>query len=391
MTNKFTGKNLQILYVIGSLDLGGAERHLAQITPALRNAGWTPTIYCLTHRGAQYAELERQGVSVIGPPYEYKARGQLIRLLALIASCAKLLGILLLRRPSIIHFFLPLAYVIGTPLSIVAGVPIRIMSRRSLNFYQRRYPLISWLERRFHRHMNCVLGNSGAVIKDLLAEGVDVTRTKLIHNGIDLNPFGETSSAEENRPSSLVFIIVANLIQYKGHADLIEAFASISHSLPAGWKLWCVGRDDGLKEGLQLLAKTRNVADNVVFLGPQTDVPSLLKSADISILCSHEEGFSNAILEAMAAQLPVIATNVGGNPEAVVHGETGLIVPSKDPTSLAQAILYLALNPQLRKDMGRAGRRRVKSLFSIDRCAQAYSDLYDKILGYNSSSFRADK
>jgi glycosyltransferase involved in cell wall biosynthesis len=208
---------------------------------------------------------------------------------------------------------------------------------------------------------------------------VDPARTKLIYNGIDLAPFLHTSFAQENR-SALVFIIVANLIQYKGHADLIEAFASISHTLPRGWELWCVGRDDGLKRDLQRLAKSRDVSEQIKFLGPQTNVPSLLKSADISVLSSHEEGFSNAILEAMAAGLPVVATDVGGNAEAVVDGETGLIVPPRDPIALGQALLKLAVTPQMRAEMGRRGKERVERYFSLKQCAQAYSDLYTDFL-----------
>lgn len=379
MQSKPAKKNADILYVIGSLDLGGAERHLVQIAPALKKMGWTPTIYCLTHCGVQSTELERQGITVIGPPVNINAVS-FLRSLALIASCVKLLGILIRHRPRIVHFFLPLAYVAGAPLSIVTAIPIRVMSRRSLNFYQRRYPLISWFERKLHRHMTSVLGNSRAVINDLLAENVDPVRTKLIYNGIDLTPFAQPSFAKKDASAPLIFIIVANLIPYKGHADLIEAFASISHALSNDWELWCVGRDDGLKEDLEQLAMTKNVDRNIKFLGAHTDVHSLLASADIGILCSHEEGFSNAILEAMAAGLPVVATDVGGNAEAIVHDETGLIVPPRDSAALGQALLKLALAADIRREMGRRGRERVQQRFSLKECAQTYSSLYTDLL-----------
>lgn len=379
MQSKSANKNTEILYVIGSLDLGGAERHLAQIAPALKTIGWAPTIYCLTHHGVQSSELESHGVTVIGPPVNTNTIA-FLRPFALMASCARLLAILIWRRPRIVHFFLPLAYVMGAPLSLLAATPIRVMSRRSLNLYQRRYPLISWLERKLHRHMSCVLGNSRAVINDLLAEGVSLERTKLIYNGIDLTPFSQRSSAEKDASAPLVFIIVANLIPYKGHADLIEALASITDALPKGWELWCIGRDDGLKESLEQLAKKKNVGANIKFLGSRADVHAFLKAADISVLCSHEEGFSNAILEAMAAGVPVVATNVGGNAEAIVHDETGLIVPPRDSVALGQALLKLALAADLRKEMGRRGRERVQQRFSLYECAQAYSSLYSDLL-----------
>jgi len=379
MQNKSAQKSSHIVYVIGSLDLGGAERHLVQIAPALKTIGWVPTIYCLTHYGVQSGELESRGVTVIGPPVDTNT-GWFLRPFALVASCAKLLGVLIRRKPRIVHFFLPLAYVMGAPLSIVAATPIRVMSRRSLNFYQRQYPLISWFERKLHRHMSCVLGNSRAVINDLLAEGADLERTKLIYNGIDLSPFSQTSFAEKNASAPLVFIIVANLIPYKGHADLIEALSSIAPALPKDWELWCIGRDDGLKRHLEQLAMKKNVNHNIKFLGSHSDVHSFLKSADISVLCSHEEGFSNAILEAMAAGLPVVATDVGGNAEAIVHDETGLIVPPRDSVALGQALLKLALAADIRKEMGRRGRERVQQRFSLKECVQAYSNLYTDLL-----------
>lgn len=380
MQNKSAKKSTEIVYVIGSLDLGGAERHLVQIAPALKTIGWTPTIYCLTHRGVQSSELERHGVTVIGPPVDTNSVA-FLRPFALMASCAKLLAVLIRRRPRIVHFFLPLAYVIGAPLSILAATtPVRVMSRRSLNLYQRRYPWISWFERKLHRHMSCVLGNSRAVINDLLAEGAGLERTKLIYNGIDLTPFAQMSSAEKVASEPLVFIIVANLIPYKGHVDLIEALASITDALPKDWELWCIGRDDGLRENLEQLATKKNVGHNIKFLGSQSDVHSFLKAADISVLCSHEEGFSNAILEAMAAGLPVVATDVGGNAEAIVHDETGLIVPPRDSVALGQALLKLALAADVRKVMGQRGRERVQQCFSLKECAQAYSSLYTDLL-----------
>ena len=94
-------------------------------------------------------------------------------------------------------------------------------------------------------------------------------------------------------------------------------------------------------------------------------MPALLRAADIGMLCSHEEGFSNALLECMAASLPVVATDVGGNAEAVVDRETGLLVPSQAPDQLAQAILELARSPDLRLRFGAAGRSRVETLFSL--------------------------
>jgi glycosyltransferase involved in cell wall biosynthesis len=138
--------------------------------------------------------------------------------------------------------------------------------------------------------------------------------------------------------------------------------------------------DGGLKKQLMDLSSNLGVSKNVMFLGFRSDIPELLSVMDVLVLASLREGFSNAILEAMAAMKPVVATNVGGNPEVIIDGVTGLIVPPKDPHSMAQAILNLLQNEDLAQQMGEAGRRRVENHFTIDVITQKYIQLYDSLL-----------
>jgi glycosyltransferase involved in cell wall biosynthesis len=177
-----------------------------------------------------------------------------------------------------------------------------------------------------------------------------------------------------------VLIINANLIRYKGHADLFSALSLIADRLPPDWQLHCIGGDYGFGANLQKQIRELKLGDHIHFLGQRRDVASLLNSADIGLLCSHQEGFSNAVLENMAAGLPMIVTNVGGNSEAVVHGKTGIVVPPRDPYALGQAILELADDAPRRHAMGKAGMDRVKSHFNIDRCVLAYDRLYEGLL-----------
>ena len=158
---------------------------------------------------------------------------------------------------------------------------------------------------------------------------------------------------------ALVLITVANLIAYKGHADLLAALAETSDSLPVGWRLLCVGRDDGHGAELSKIATSLGLRDNVRWLGERNDVPSLLACADIGILCSHQEGFANSVLEGMAASLPMVVTDVGGNREAIEDGVSGMVVPAHDPQALGTAISALAQNSARRAAMGAAGRLRV--------------------------------
>jgi glycosyltransferase involved in cell wall biosynthesis len=380
-------RNRTILYVIGSLDLGGSERHLALISPRLRKLGWRVCVFCLTHEGTQAAELKAEGVEIIGPPLGSVQGRRSIGALRLALSSFKLLAIMVRRRPAIVHFFLPASYVIGAPLAILTRIPTRIMSRRSLNLYQQDHPIVGAIERRLHRRMSAILGNSRQVVRELLdLEGCPPDRVGLIYNGIDVSCFEAAalgrSQSESSRPntSSLVLIINANLIPYKGHADLFSALSMIADRLPPDWQLLCIGCDYGVGAKLREQIRELKLGDHIRFLGQRRDVASLLSSADIGLLCSQEEGFANAVLEGMAAGLPMIVTDVGGNAEAVVHGETGLIVPPRDPVTLAQAILELAGDAQSRHALGKAGLDRVKSHFTIDRCVSDYDRLYQGLL-----------
>jgi glycosyltransferase involved in cell wall biosynthesis len=254
-------------------------------------------------------------------------------------------------------------------------VPTRVMSRRSLNCYQENHKVLAWIERRLHRKMTAVLGNSRQVVRELLeVEDCPPDRVGLIYNGIDVPAFDAARTGEGDRP--LVLITVANLIPYKGHGDLLEALAGIAGDLPSGWKLLCVGRDDGIGGRLTGQARSLGLESNIEFLGERHDVAALLAGADIGILCSHQEGFANSILEGMAAGLPMIVTDVGGNAEAVVHGTTGLVVPPRNPWAFGDAILKLALDADLRRSMGRAGRERVERYFGTDRCVMNYARFY---------------
>jgi len=262
------------------------------------------------------------------------------------------------------------------------------MSRRSLNLYQDRHPMLARLERRLHGHMSAVLGNSMAVVGQLANEGVPQDRLGLIYSGIDPAPSAPAISRTEARrrlgidAAGLVMATVANLIPYKGHGDLLRALAGIRDRLPPGWLLLCVGRDQGsMLAALEGHAKRLGIAANVRFLGQRMDVPEILAAADLGLLCSHEEGMPNVVLEYMAAGLPVVSTEVGGAGEAVVPEETGLLVPARDPTALGAAILAIAADRGRARRMGAAGRRVVARRFSPERCAAQYRALYGTLLG----------
>jgi glycosyltransferase involved in cell wall biosynthesis len=234
--------------------------------------------------------------------------------------------------------------------------------------------------------VHAVLGNSRGVVDQLKAEGIAPARLGLIYNGIDASGYGKVGLRDQTRadlglaPGTLVMCIVANLIPYKGHGDLIDALGQAAPLLPTHWHMLVVGRDDGIGAALQERARQLGLRDNISFLGARDDIPGLLDASDVGILCSHEEGFANAILECMAAGLPMIVTRVGGNAEAVIDGETGLVVPPRDSKTLATAIVQLANDRALRTRFGAAGRQRVVTQFGVQRFIDSHRALYDALL-----------
>jgi glycosyltransferase involved in cell wall biosynthesis len=150
--------------------------------------------------------------------------------------------------------------------------------------------------------------------------------------------------------------------------------------LPADFVLLCAGRDDGIGSALAQRALALGLAPSVRWLGSRSDIPELLAAADFAISASHHEGSSNAVLEAMAAGLPVVATAVGGTPEVVSHGIHGLLVAPRDPIALGRAVAEMAGAPDARAAMGRAAASRIEHDFSLPVCVARYLALYDAVL-----------
>lgn len=367
----------RVTVVTSRLDVGGTERQLTRVVPELRRRGINITLYVMERGGPLEAELSAQGVPVEGP-----AR----RFLHWPRATLQLMHFLRRERPDIVHFFLPRPYIYGSLAAEFAGHQRRIMSRRSLTDYQIAYPLLRNVERLLHSRTLGVIGNSQAVVDQLLEEVADPRKVALIHNGIDLpTPMSAAEVARvrqslEITDDAFVVAVVATLVDYKGHRDLIDALGRVQHELPKPWRLLVIGRDDGIAAGLKHRAEELDIAANISWLGERSDIGRLLAASDILVLPSHQEGFSNALLEAMAASLAPIATAVGGNLDAVLDNQTGLLVPPRDPTALAAAIVRLANDQALRRRLAAAAFQRVKQRFSLAACAGRYEKLYRALI-----------
>ncbi len=368
------GRRIRLLVITNSLDVGGTERHLLHILPGLDPARFEIKLLLLRRGGALEQPMAAAGIALHGSPF----RRFPLRPLLGFFNAARLIR---QWQPDLVHCFLPESYLVGGGAAWLSGAAPRLMSRRSLNDYQRKHPLAGWLERRLHRRMTLLLGNAGAVVQQLIAEGMPAARVGLIHNGVSLAaPSRERAALRQALgigAETLVFLLSASLIPYKGHADLIEALAQAAPHLPSDHVVLCAGADrQGWGAGLRALAKAHGVAERLIWLGEiarPEDMAALLGCADAGLLCSHEEGFSNAVLEGMAAGLPMLVTNVGGNAEAV--GEAGLVVPARDPAALAQGLVALA-DPARRAALGMAARQRAARHFTLPACLAQYDALY---------------
>ncbi len=383
LKNSELGGVPKVIIVSQRLDIGGTEKHISRILPELRRRGIDVSLFLLERGGKLESALSDTGISIAGSKF---MRSKLRRVLR---AEWDLYRHLRRQRPDVVHFFLPESYLIGSIASMLAGVRVRVMSRRSLANYQIKHPILLPFEKWLHGHTNVLLGNSRAVIDELAQECRDRTKIGLIYNGIEISTQIHSDARAQSRRSlglsddCFVLTIIANLIGYKGHEDLLQGLALVRDRLPPGWRLLIVGRDDGSGASLKKQASALGLADNILWIGEHLSIDHFFNAADVALLCSHEEGFSNSLIEAMGFGLPVIATAVGGNLDAVIPGETGLLVPAKAPAALAAAIVNLAADPELRSRLGAAAKRRVENLFSLDACVQRYVNLYRGVADAN--------
>ena len=363
----------KILIIIGSLELGGTEKQLFNTIKYLKDT-FNFEICLISNKGLLAESFEKLGIKV--RTNFHKRKNTLFNFF----SYYFLLPFHILRtvrnfEPSIIHYYLPQAYILAGFLPYIFPKKKFIMSRRSLNFYQRKYPkILKTFEKILHKRMDLIIGNSLAVCNQLQHdEKVEKERCILIYNGIEPN---KILKEKKNRKVSL--LCVANFIPYKNHLMLIMACRGLQKEL--GWKLTLVGKDShGLVNNLMLIVKKNGLQKNIKFISQTKNLNPFLKSSDIGILTSDEEGFSNSILEYMNYSLPVVATNVGGNKEAIINGKNGFLVEKNNINQLTKKLELLISDEKLRKKMGIESKRLINRNYDIKKCITKYKKVYNLV------------
>jgi glycosyltransferase involved in cell wall biosynthesis len=361
----------RVLLLITLAETGGAQTYVGSLVPAL--AEEFEVIVAAHGDGPVRAAAETAGVRFVGLEHVRRpldAREDLL-------GFAELVRLLRREQPVILHANSSKAGVLGRLAAVAAGVPVRIFTAHGWAFNAHEgvaRALYLWADRLVSPVTTAtVCVSQGERAAGLRARTCRRGRTVVIHNGVEL---ARPQRSSGDRPGPVRLVSVGRLRRPKDFTSLVRAMAQLE---PGSAELRIVGagpdRPDLEKEITRL-----GVGQDVQLLGERRDVPEILATADVFVLSSTSEGFPISILEAMAAGLPVVASAVGGVPEQVSPGETGMLVPPGDPRVLATALASLVGSSELRERMGRAGLRRAQAHFGLDRFRDAHVELYRSTL-----------
>ena len=253
-----------------------------------------------------------------------------------------------------------------------------LVAARRVDFHLRGNALSRWK----YRQVDCFVCASDAVRRMLVADGVPAVRAVTVHEGIDLGHVEAAPPADLHADlwlphGSPVVGNVAALVPHKGQRHLIEAAAIVVTRVPDA--RFVIAGEGELRPALERQIKDHHLEKHVFLAGFRPDILSVHKGFDIFVMSSVTEGLGTSLLDAMACGKPIVATTAGGMPEVVADGATGLLVPPRDHQSMAEAIVKLLTNPELRARMGGAGLARVRAKFSAERMVQDTLDVYRRV------------
>lgn len=365
-------KPVPIAFCITELDRGGAERALSSLVLGLDRQRWSPHVFCLGPHGHYADVLEASGI----PVRCFNGHGlrSLPRVLWQLTFAFRRL------RPALLQTFLFHGNLIGRIAAGLGRVPVVVSGIRVA---ERRSPWYGRLDRWTNGlvdHNVCV--SQGVAEFSIRETGLKPGKISVIPNGVDCDRFAKATAADLKtlglNPGAPVMITVARLEEQKGINDLLQAAVSVLRDRPdCQFLIVGDGRD---RHSLEALAASLGIATAVRFVGSRADVPALLKAASVFVLPSLWEGMPNALLEAMAAGLPVVATDVEGAREIVCSADLGLLVGPRSPGMLADAILRLLREPEFSARVARAAQDIMQNKFTEQAAVTKYVDLYEKLM-----------
>ena len=370
---------IKILYIITSSSIGGAERILYYTATGLNYNKYDIAVCSLKNKGEIARALEKQGIEVCC--LHMGGRESFLGCLSSIIALIRLFPYLVRIRPTIVHSFLFRANILARIAGYLTGIPIIISSVRVMGGEKKYFHYVEMITSFMVDHYVTVSESVKRYIID--KSKISAEKISVIYNGVNIK--SQDNSYEQNpkmpfkiEDKDRILMTVGRLHKQKGHCYLIQAVSKVRKEFP-NVKLLVTGEGEE-ENNLKKLVKSLDLTNEVIFAGLSSDIERILPMAELFILPSLWEGLPNALLEAMAAGKPVVATKVGGIPEIVVHGETGVLIPPKDTDALAIAIIDLLQNRLKAKDMGEAARIRAGKRFSIYKMIEKTENLYQELL-----------
>ena len=372
-----------LLYFIYGLGEGGAEHQMLQLAKRMKDSGgYRVHIACLLRTGDLLNEAEQLvGEEVPGFPItSFYNRTMLVQL-------RRFARYLRENEIEVVHaqdFYSNIFGMIGATL---AGVPARIAFKGETEFS--RTPSQRFAERCAFRLAHAVIANAAAVRNRMIREGVAAEKLVTIYNGIDLQRVAPSEGQQREEvlagfglpyesPRRFVTIVANTQHPVKDHPMFLRAARRVRGVIPDA--AFVIAGQGQLKNSLQAYAAELGLTEDVFFIGRCDRVGDLLGISDIGVLSSKAEGFSNSILEYMAAALPVVATDVGGAREVIIEAETGYIVPSGDDVAMGEHIISLLQAPERARLMGERGRQVVAEKFSWEAQVSILKNFYEQLL-----------
>ncbi len=367
--NTPTTQKPKILHLVEDMKTGGIERLIASIVSEHLQA-FDFEVWCVARGGAIADELLEAGATV--RTLDITSYRNPLKVNQLRSELRK-------ANPAVVHTHGYYAGTIGRTAGKLAGIPRMIHHVHStyIGYEARHHRMERWLSRFTHRVLCC-----SVAVKDFVVatEQIKGERLQVVYNGVELQAAADTARDDIRREFGIsdtapLLITVASLQPHKGHRFLLEAMPII-HADQPDVELLLVG-EGPLRKDLETQASELGIQDRVHFAGRRSDVVDLLTAADLFVLPSSErEGLGIAIVEAMACGLPVIGSDIGGIPEVIQDGETGLLVPPATPDKLAAAILQLLNDAESATTFGAASRHRYENVFTMQRMAEQLTTLY---------------
>lgn len=373
---------LKILRVITRLPVGGIERKIVAVLPRLDPARFEASVVCIKERGPLAKDLEDAGIRVDCIPFRSRWDPRGMRALA---------ALMRERQIDLVHSHMYRSNVPATVAARMAGVRHVWGQVHNVDTWETRRQAA--MDRWLCRWREGMIAVSEQVRRDVIETlRLPPEKVRLIYNGVDLEEFGSGEGREALRtelgtgPEDVVFLLAARIVEQKRPQDFLELARWLVEQEKAGEgrarpkiHFWIAG-DGGMLDSMKAMARDASIADRIHFLGRRDDIARVMAAADVFVMPSTKEGFSNALTEAMASGLAIVATDVGGNAEAIRDGVDGLIIPPLDSGSLRAATERILMDGELRRSLQTSARQRAER-FSLTNMIRNVETLYEESAG----------